>query len=427
MIGPQAHGPDGTGAVRAAIGDFTDPDGGIGTGSQSGGAGRAVEDAVEIGAVPGGKGPGRRSVRGAQTVGLVLDFQRVEEAEFGGAGHQHQRNRVGQGSVKTIFGQENPVRKQVGEAAHPNAAPVGHQQANPGRVQIVEPAGDILAVGEKPGGGLGLVGEQPVLHRQGRKGCGGLAGAGIGVGHGQTAGQGHRFLEPPGKIGAGQHGQHIPAARRKAHGGDVAGIAAEGGNVFLDPVEGPGGVQQGVIAGTVGTVLEGGQAVEAQQPQPVTHRYKDASGPGGQAGARQFLRGTGAVAAAVKIDHHRQAGGAVGGPDVQFEAVLGAGGHPVAGLERHGSRCGAVQGIRPGCRVLGRLPPQRSRRGCAVGHPVPDQAAFLQLLALDRTAGGGPEGAPQGRGRGVRLAGPGRQTAGQPRRRQGSGFQKAAP
>ena len=427
MEGAQAHGPDGAGTIPAAVGDFTDPHRGGGTGGQGGGAGSTVEDAVEFRAVPGGKGPGRGSFAGIQPVGLVLNLQGVEQAELGDAGHQQQGHRVGQGGLEAVLGQHHPIGKQVGETAHPDAA-VRHQQADPGGVQIIQPAGDVLTAGQQPLGGAVLVGKEAVLHRQRGEGCGGLPGAGPGVGGGEAPRQRNGPLEPACKIGAGQHGQHVPAAGRKAHDGDVPGVAAEGGNVFLDPVQGFGGIQQGIVAGAVRAVLEGGEGVEAQQPQPVARRHKDAVCPGGQAGARQLLGGAGAVAAAVEVNHHRQPGGAVPGVDIQLQAVLGAGGHAVGVLESHGGWLGAVQGVCPGGGVLGRLPAQGPGRGGAVGHAVPHQASLLAgLAALDRAAGGGPEGAGQRLGGAARPGLLGRNAPGQAGRRQDPGFQKAAP
>ena len=399
-----------------------------GAGGQGGGRGRAVEDAVELGAVGGGKVPRLGGLGRAEALRLELGGQRAEQAELGAAGDQQQGHAVQLCVRKAAAGQQDPVREQVGETAHPNVPAVGHEGAQPGRVQIVEPAADVLAAGQQPVRRRAGIGEKPVLHRQRGKGAGSLPGAGRGIGHGQPAREGDSFVEPPRKIGACQHGQHVPAARRKAHGGDVPAVPAERGDVLLHPVQRLGGVQQGIVAGGVGAVLKGGQGVEAQQPQPVPHRNKDAAGLFGQAAAGQLQSGAGAVAPAVEVDRHRQAGRAVGGVDVQFETVLGAGGHPVAGLQGHGAGGGAVQRAGPGGGVLRGLPAQGPRGLGAVGHPVPDQAPAV-LAALHRAVGGGAD-RPLENGLGGRGV-PGRarrQDRGRKaRRRQRTGFQKAAP
>ena len=269
-------------------------------------------------------------------------------------------------------------------------------------------------------------GAQAVLHRQRGQGPRDLPGAGLGVCRRQSPGQGHRLVEPPGKAGAGQHGQHVPAARRKAHGGDVAGVPAKGGDVVPHPVKGFGRVQQGVVAGAVGAVLEGGQTVEAQQTQPVSHRHKDAAGPGGQLGAGHLPGGAGAVAAAVEIHHHRQLRGPVGGVDVQPEAVLGPHRHPVAGLQGQGSGGGAVQRPGPGRGVLGRLPPQQPDGRGGIGHSIPDKGPVGGLPALHLAPAGGAEGPPEGLRAGGGL---GRELRRGPQAGRGEGarLQKAAP
>ena len=48
-------------------------------------------------------------------------------------------------------------------------------------------------------------------------------------------------------------------------------------DIFLHPVQRPGDVQQGEIAGGVLVGSEGRQAVPPEQPQPVVERDKDAA------------------------------------------------------------------------------------------------------------------------------------------------------
>ena len=275
----------------------------------------------------------------------------------------------------------------------PEVPALRHQGAQPGGVEVVQPAADVAAVGEQPGQGVGLGGEQPVLHRERSEGAGGLPGGRGGVGHGQPGREGRRLVEPPGEQRARQHGQHVPPAGRKAEGGNVAGVPAEGCDVLFHPVKGAGGVQQREVAGGVGPGAEGGQAVEAQQAQPVPHRDDDAAGLLGQAGAVHLQGGAGAVAAAVEVDRHRQPRRVCGGVDVQPQAVLAAGRRAAAGLQRHGGGGGAVKGGLPGGGRLRALPAQPPRRGRGIGHPVPDVYPAAEAAARYHPIGGGAGGA----------------------------------
>ena len=74
---------------------------------------------------------------------------------------------------------------------------------------------------------------------------------------------------------AARKGRCHPPAVREAAEGDVVGIAAEAVDIFLHPVQRPGDVQQGEIAGGVGS--KSGQTVPPEQPQPVVERDKDAA------------------------------------------------------------------------------------------------------------------------------------------------------
>ena len=104
-----------------------------------------------------------------------------------------------------------------------------------------------------------------------------MRGGGVRVGEGQPAGDGDGLLEAPTEERAARKGRCHPPAVREAAEGDVVGVAAEAVDIFLHPVQRPGDVQQGEIAGGVGVGSKSGQAVPPEQPQPVVERDKDAA------------------------------------------------------------------------------------------------------------------------------------------------------
>ena len=281
----------------------------------------------------------------------------------------------------------------MGEGAHPDAR-VAHQSAEPGGIQRVEPILHVGAGGHQPGFGGSLVGKQAILHCQGGDGPGNLAGAGGLVGDGHAAREGNGFLEPAGEQGAHQHGHDVTAARREAGNGDVVGVAAELGDVLLDPVQSLGDIQQGIVAGVIGTRLEGGQAVEAEQAQAVVQGDKDAVILHHQLAAQNLLGVAGLVVAAVDKDQHRPLIGVGGSVDIQLEAVLGADG-AVAVLIGHLAGGGAILGLGPGGGVLRGAPAQIAHRGGAIGDAVPHQMVAV-VLAQDGTVAGVPQGGDVG-------------------------------
>ena len=133
--------------------------------------------------------------------------------------------------------------------------------------------------------------------------------------------------EQAGRLADGDQRRHAEGARRLAEDGDVAGVAAEGADVFLHPAQGRQLVEQPQVGDPIV------EPEEAFRPQPVVDRDADDPVSGKAAavidrdGARTAQEG-----AAVEPYHYRQAARAdLGRPDIQVEVVFAA----CAGVAQH--------------------------------------------------------------------------------------------
>src|SRR6266550_681822 len=133
--------------------------------------------------------------------------------------------------------------------------------------------------------------------------------------------------EQAGRLADGEQRRHAEGARRLTEDGDVAGVAAEGADVFLDPAQRRQLVEQPQVGHPIV------EPEEAFRPQPIVDRDADDPVSGKAAavidrdGARASQEG-----AAAEPYHYRQAARAgLGRPDIQVEVVFAA----RAGVTQH--------------------------------------------------------------------------------------------
>ena len=183
----------------------------------------------------------------------------------------------------------------------------------------------------------------------------------------------------------------------------VPGVAAESGDVGLDPLQGGDLVQQSVVARHLVRRLRGQfrMGKPSEHAEPIGD-HDDHHSLAGQAGA--VVGGVGrrtlAVAATVEEDHHGalvELGGSPR-PDVQIQAVLAH--RRRAGVEERGEvradvlharrrEAGGLAGAGPTPHRLGRLPAQNAERRRRIGDRLEDAHRRRRLLIGAHGAGGG--------------------------------------
>ena len=189
----------------------------------------------------------------------------------------------------------------MGEDTHPETG-ICHQRSQTGGIHATEPAADRRVFRQQPVP-RGCFGQSlAVLHGQRCQSSGKRFSTRVLIRAGHAAGNGDGFLEPAHKQGTGQQGHSVPPAGCKAEDRDVLRVAAERCDIVPHPVQRLGHVQQGKIARFLRAGAERGQAVEAEQPQPVFQPHEDTAQLLGQKSARKLPRGADLIAAAVQVD-----------------------------------------------------------------------------------------------------------------------------
>ena len=297
---------------------------------------------------------------------------------------------VGAGHVDDILA--HGLRGRIGVLRHDAPAPQGHA------VEVVHTGALVIQGHEVVLDELLLGNGDEVRHVLGaadfhqRLGEAHLVILLLGVGQGQAAALGDALLEEA--LGLLHHTEEGggAAAGGLAEDGHVVGVAAEGLNVLLDPLQGLDMVQQTQAGGVlvVLAALHLGEVDEAHEADAVVGGDHDdvlvllheelavIEGIGGAAPGE---------AATVEEDHHRLAGGTeVLGPDVQGQAVLAdlVVGRPLAGpliLDAALAELVRGEGLVAVVGGLGGLPAELAHRGLGVGDALEGQHAGVLQLA----------------------------------------------
>ena len=298
---------------------------------------------------------------------------------------------VGAGHVDDVLA--HAVRRGlIGVLGHDAAAPEGHA------VEVVH-AGALVIQGHEVVLDELLLGDgDEVRHVLGaadfhqRLGEAHLVVLLLGVGQGQAAALGDALLEEA--LGLLHHAEEGggAAAGGLTEDGHVVGVAAEGLDVLLDPLQGLDMVQQ-TQAGGVLVVLA------SFDPREVDEAHEADAVVGGDHDdvlvllheELAVIEGIGGAApgeaATVEEDHHRLAGGTeVLGPDVQGQAVLAdlVVGRPLAGpliLDAALAELVRGEGLVAVVGGLGGLPAELAHRGLGVGDALEGQHAGVLQLA----------------------------------------------
>ena len=188
--------------------------------------------------------------------------------------------------------------------------------------------------------------------------------------------------------GRGHQVQGVPSAGGFPKHRQVAGVAAEHGDVVPHPLQGADQVQGAVIAGVVRRVAaeQGGMAEPAEGTQAVVDADHHQAPRCGQGAAHHIAAAADAVAAAMNPQHHWQVPGVGRRPDVQVKAVLlphhASGSIALCGRNERRGQLRARRAERQGFngpdgrgRRLRRLPAQLSHRRTGEGHAQPSAGA----------------------------------------------------
>ncbi len=151
--------------------------------------------------------------------------------------------------------------------------------------------------------------------------------------------------------------------------GDAGGVAAEGGDVLLDPVKGLDEIAEGVVGG-VGEVgaEKRAEVHEAEDAEAVGDGDEDDAFVGEGGAVEDGREGLPAgVAAAVNPDEDGMRAGGGGGPEVEVEAVFALWDVGGAGLHGGGGEAGGVADAGPGLGRLRWAEAERADRGLGEG------------------------------------------------------------
>ena len=233
-----------------------------------------------------------------------------------------------------------------------------------------------------PAGPEGLAGERRPADRGGR----GRTAAGFGDG---------AHEEALGGLGCGQH-LHRHGAGAFTEDGDIPGVAAEGRDVLLHPLQGGDLVHQAVVAEPAPVGVLGGQSrvgEVAEATQAVVDRHHHDATPGQRRPIVEWHAArTADERAAVDEHHHRFAGfWRLGGrEDIEEQAILALRPHLSPGIVAEMRlRAGRAVGEHrahagPGLHGLGRAPAKGAGRSRRVGD-APKDGDIAVRCALDHT------------------------------------------
>ena len=364
-----------------------------------------AREVVQVRARPAGRRPARRVVGAAHQAGVAEDpLQRVlrggearRRVERGHLAGPRSVARLELGQVLRLGGDRGRADEEDRPLVAVGPEQVGHPREAAGVEQRAGLVGQEAAVHERPEGKGPQVGQQRrrrhlaeagqlvrcarAADRRGERGGGGGALGGGALARRAAAALADRAMEELAAAGRRHLVAHVRRPGGLAEDRDLARVAAERGDVGLDPAQGRLLVEQPLVAREgMARVLasERGVTEEPEHVQPVVDRdHHDVAllgqhvavvdaAPRDARERHDVGGGSGHVRAAVEPHHHRPRlrWRRVGRPDVQVEAILGLARGP---LDRRELRAGrrprvGLEDVLPGDDGCGRPPAQRADR-----------------------------------------------------------------